>query len=73
MELKLIEFMFEDNLEFNEKVDNFIMDKSTNGEFINTVKYLSYHRDRKFSNEHVVIIDRESSEILAVCLAPTDV
>jgi hypothetical protein len=47
------------------------MDRATNGEFINTIRYLSYHRNR-FKGDSVVVFDKESHEIRGVMLAAAE-
>lgn len=46
--------------------DEFILSPTTNGEFINTRKYLSYHPEGKFVDRSVGIIDEQSGNILCV-------
>ena len=50
------------------KVDEFILNKDTNGEFINTLKYLSYHKNR-FYEDSIYISDKGSGSVLGVVLA----
>ena len=53
-------------------VDNFILSENTNGEFINTVKYMDYHPKTRFSDDSVVVRDAESAGVRAVMLAAKD-
>lgn len=59
--------------ELNEKqicdIDQFIMKNSTNGEFINTYKFLSYHPKGRFLDDSIVIVDGGSGYIRAVMMA----
>lgn len=50
-------------------VDEFIMKGTTNGEFINSPKYLSYHQEGRFKDDSVVILDISSKTIRAVLMA----
>lgn len=54
------------------KVDRFIMDKKTNGEFVNTIKYLSYHPTDRFVSDSIYVIDKGSKEIRGVMVAALD-
>mgnify|MGYP001210567430 CR=1 FL=1 len=49
-----------------ERWDEFILSPNTNGEFINTHKYLSYHPEGRFVDKSVGIIDEQSGNILCV-------
>ena len=51
------------------EVDAFIMKESTNGEFINSPKYLGYHPEGRFKDDSVVIVDAGSKAIRAVLMA----
>ncbi len=55
-----------------EKIDAFIMDDNTNGEFISTWKYLSYHKGR-FLEDSIVVLEKESQFIRGVMMASVDV
>lgn len=59
-----------DELSENEKndVDSFIISPDTNGEFINSLKYLSYHGNR-FKEDSIVVRDKGSKTIKGVLLA----
>lgn len=50
------------------KIDAFIMNDITNGEFINTRKYLSYHKGR-FLEDSIVALDKESQSVCGVMMA----
>ena len=54
------------------KTDDFIMKKSTNGEFINTFYYLAYHPEGRFQDDSIVVLDRGSGEIKGVMMAAYD-
>lgn len=54
-----------------EKVDQFILDKSSTGEFINTIKYLSYHPEDRFIDDSIIIKDLKNEEIKSVVMACT--
>lgn len=49
------------------KIDDFIMSNFTNGEFINTVNYLSYHKNR-FVEDSVVIINKCSNDVCCLMM-----
>ena len=59
-----------DELSEKEKsdVDNFIMSPDTNGEFINSLEYLSYHGNR-FEEDSIVVRDKGSKTVKGVLLA----
>lgn len=50
-----------------DKIDNFILDNDTTGEFINSLDYLSYHGNR-FTEDSVVVFDMPSRNIKGVLL-----
>lgn len=52
-------------------IDNFIMSPDTNGEFINSLKYLSYHGGR-FNEDSIVVRDQGSNTVKGVLLATVD-
>lgn len=68
MNLKIFKLM---NLDEKEKikVDEFILDKSSNGEFINTIEYLSYHPDGRFIDDSIIVKDLSSGVIKSVIMA----
>lgn len=47
-------------------VDAFILNADTNGEFINSLKYLGYHPEGRFIDRSVCVIDKGSGEIRGV-------
>ena len=51
------------------KIDEFILDKNTNGEFINSLRYLSYHPYSRFLDDSVYIEDEDSGSIRCVLMA----
>lgn len=51
--------------------DAFILDNETNGEFINTCHYLSYHPEGRFQDASCAIIDNGNKQIQ--CLLPATV
>lgn len=67
MELILTEIKTLSDKEKND-IDSFIMNRNTNGEFINSLNYLSYHGER-FMEDSVVVRDRGSHVVKGVCLA----
>lgn len=52
-----------------EKIDIFIENNRTTGEFINTVKYLSYHPADRFTDDSVVVVETGSMTIKGVMMA----
>ncbi len=50
-------------------IDNFIMHPDTNGEFINTIKYLDYHPKDRFRDDSVFVVDGSSGAVRAVMMA----
>lgn len=55
-----------------EKIDNFILDMNTNGEFINSFNYLAYHQEGRFVDKSIVVIDEGSGVIRGVFVAAED-
>lgn len=53
------------------KVDAFILHEDTNGEFINSPRYLSYHPSGRFQDDSIAVIDAGSQEIRGICMAVT--
>lgn len=54
------------------KVDDFIMKESTNGEFINTFRFLGYHPRDRFQDDSVAVFDQGSGEVRGVMMAAYD-
>lgn len=52
-----------------ELIDQFVLNKDTNGEFINSFCYLSYHPAERFRDRSVFAIDEGSGEIRGVFMA----
>lgn len=52
-----------------EKVDSFILDQNTNGEFINTISFLDYHHEKWFKDDSIIIRDSGSKNIKGVMVA----
>lgn len=50
-------------------VDKFIINPDTNGEFINTIKYLDYHPLGRFQDESICIQEKGSRSIVGVMMA----
>lgn len=55
--------------EEKKNLDSFILDKKTNGEFINSIRYLSYHPLERFSDDSIVLMDAESNSVQGVMMA----
>jgi hypothetical protein len=55
------------------KVDEWVLDCCSNGEFINTNRYLSYHPRSRFSDDSIVVVDQRSRAVkglvMAACLS----
>lgn len=68
MKLEIIR-VSELNKNEKKKVDTFILDDYTNGEFINTIEYLEYHPEDRFLDRSIVIIDSDSGSIKSVMMA----
>lgn len=68
MELKVIR-LNEANEIIIKKADEFICNEDTNGEFINSLYYLSYHPQGKFLDDSVAVMDTGSQEIKGLCIA----
>lgn len=54
---------------FLKKVDQFIFSNRTNGEFVNSCTYLSYHPEGRFQEDSVAVVDTGSKEVRGVLLA----
>lgn len=52
-----------------EKIDEFILEENTNGEFINTIKYLSYHPKSRFVDDSIYIKDLDSGTIKCILMS----
>jgi hypothetical protein len=61
------------SLDEKKRVDNFILDQDTNGEFINTIKYLDYHSANRFKDESIIIKKTDSGVIKCVMMAATNI
>lgn len=57
------------NQKEKDKVDEYILDKSSNGEFINSIRYLSYHPNDRFIDDSIIIKDMGSGVIKGVVMA----
>ncbi len=68
MKLRICKINFHDELETS-RIDRFIMDPNTNGEFINTAKYLSYHSAGKFCEDSVCVEDIDKGAIKCVLMS----
>lgn len=68
MPLKVFKINYSEERETS-RIDRFIMDSSTNGEFINTVKYLSYHPPGRFSEDSIYVEDVDSGMIKCVLMS----
>lgn len=51
------------------RINEFILKKNTNGEFINSPLFLSYHPDGRFIDDSIVVFDAGSRAIRAVMMA----
>lgn len=67
------EFMCKRICDLSEKmwlrIDEFILDKKTNGEFINTIRFLQYHPQDRFKDDSIAVIDKKSGSISGVMMA----
>lgn len=52
-----------------EKVDEFILDDLSNGEFIGTLDYLSYHPSGRFIDDSIIVQEPNSGNIKSVVMA----
>lgn len=68
MELRLIRFVEADG-KIRNKIDPFILRQDTNGEFVNSVQYLSYHPSERFNDDSVIVIDAGNQEVKAIMMA----
>lgn len=51
------------------RIDRFVQDGNTNGEFISSLKYLSYHPQGRFMDDSITVIDAENQEVKGVMMA----
>lgn len=51
------------------KIDDFILQRYTNGEFINSLRFLEYHPAERFQDDSIMIVDSRSKTIRAVMMA----
>lgn len=51
------------------RVDAFILNEGSNGEFINTVDFLSYHPNDRFVDDSIIIIHQKTGEIKSAVMA----
>lgn len=51
------------------RVNQFILDKSTNGEFIHSLTFLEYHPQGRFQDDSIAVIDSECGNIMGVMMA----
>jgi hypothetical protein len=68
LDLKLIKII-DLNEKEKDKVDEFIFDELSNGEFINSIRYLSYHPGGRFIDDSIIIKDLSSGVIKSVVMA----
>lgn len=71
MELELVSLSNADE-KLLKKVDKFILSDRTNGEFVNSCTYLSYHPEGRFQDDSVAVVDTGNREIRGVLLAVVD-
>ncbi len=53
-------------------IDDFILNNETNGEFINSLNYLAYHSEGRFTDKSIFVIDEGSRDIRGVFVAAED-
>lgn len=51
------------------RIDEYILDRNTNGEFINTIRFLQYHPKDRFQDDSIAVIDKGSGNISGVMMA----
>lgn len=68
-----MEYILVKSIELDEQIlkrmDAFVLSDRTNGEFINTNRYLSYHPKDRFQEDSVVVLDKGSKEIRGIMMA----
>lgn len=57
------------SVEEKNTLDNFILDGKTNGEFLNSIRYLSYHPVGRFLDDSIAVMDVESNSVRGVMMA----
>lgn len=68
MELEIVRLNQADQ-RFLRQVDAYILTDTTNGEFINTYRYLSYHSPERFKDDSVAVVDKGSREVRGIMMA----
>lgn len=68
MSLKVLRIL-EAEEKLKKRIDMFVQDENTNGEFINSLKYLSYHPQGRFVDDSITVIDTENQEVKGVMMA----
>lgn len=51
------------------RADEFVLSEQTNGEFINSVRYLCYHPESRFEDDSIIVLNQENKEVLGVMMA----
>jgi len=51
------------------RVDQFILSENTNGEFINSLKFLEYHPEGRFIDDSIIVVDACSNTIRGLMMA----
>lgn len=51
------------------RADEFVLSDQTNGEFINSIRYLSYHPEGRFLDDSILVLNQENQEVLGVMMA----
>lgn len=51
------------------RTDEFVLSNCTNGEFINSIYYLSYHPEDRFVDDSIIVLNQENKQVLGVMMA----
>ena len=68
MNLKVLKIS-ETEEKLKKRIDLFIQNENTNGEFVNSLKYLSYHPQERFIDDSIIVVDDKNKEIKGVMMA----
>lgn len=68
MKLKIVKIA-ETSEKIRDRIDTFILGHNTNGEFVNSLKYLSYHPQERFEDDSIAVIDMGNQEVKGVLMA----
>ena len=54
-----------------DEIESFILSNKSNGEFINSLNFLSYHPSDRFVDDSIVIVDESTNKLVCIFMAAT--